>query len=199
MRNILGMILICWAGMASADTVAPPLPALYTVSGVAADDVLNIRVDPDGAAQIRGSLPPDGPAVEVTGFSREGNWARINHGEGAGWVALRFLTRDSTPPAPADLTCFGTEPFWNINFGGDDSLRFSTPDSAQSHPITSPLPVSWIGAEGFTGLRFTWTRDATPVTALILPGQCSDGMSDRLYALHYVETTGGLTGCCSLN
>ena len=59
---------------------AQDFPALYAVTGVAADDVLNIRSRPDAGAPIIGALAPDSTGVEVLG--RSGNWALVSAGEG---------------------------------------------------------------------------------------------------------------------
>ncbi|MGB3280174.1 MAG: peptide-binding protein, partial [Pseudorhodobacter sp.] len=56
--------LLLWVvgfGLARAET----LPALFDVTGVAADDVLNLRAAPDGVAEILGALGPSAKDVEV--------------------------------------------------------------------------------------------------------------------------------------
>ena len=44
---------------------AKGLPALHDVTGVAADDVLNVRARPDASAPVLGALTPDATGVEV--------------------------------------------------------------------------------------------------------------------------------------
>ncbi|MFD2813860.1 SH3 domain-containing protein [Paracoccus aerius] len=56
------------------------LPTLFDVTGVASDDVLNIRAEPNAKAAIIGTLAPDAFRIEVV-EERQG-WARVNTGEG---------------------------------------------------------------------------------------------------------------------
>ena len=44
---------------------AEEFPAAYAVTGVASNDVLNIRARPDAGSAIIGSLAPDATGVEV--------------------------------------------------------------------------------------------------------------------------------------
>lgn len=61
------------------------------VRGVAANDVLNIRVRPSASSAIRGTIPPNACYIEVLDSS--GNWYRIIYQGTAGWVNGRYLTR----------------------------------------------------------------------------------------------------------
>lgn len=188
--------------MAAADSIAPPLPALYGVAGVAADDRLNVRAEPDARAPVIGDLAHDATAIEVFAFSKEGLWAQVNIGEGTGWAALRFLAPQAEHTdalgLPAGLSCFGTEPFWNLSFLDEVTLIRRTPDTQTAHPIVSTAPDAAFVRIAQTGYRFIWQSGMTDVTAHILPGQCSDGMSDRRYGLHYIDNDGPRVGCCSL-
>lgn len=202
MRLSILITALLWAGTVSADTVAPPLPALYQVTGVSSDDVLNIRTAPRPDAAIIGTLAPAADGIEVTSLSKEGNWARINVVEATGWVAYRFLT--PAPGArlpsglPVGLRCSGVEPFWDITFGPDDTLRVATPTGEATHPVTRIAPAPDLVDLAASGALITWDKGGEVVTSRILPGQCSDGMSDRAYGLHYVDDQGLRTGCCSL-
>ena len=109
-----------------------PLPALHDVQGVAADDVLNIRSAPDAGAGVIGALAPDATGVEIVERSDDLKWGLVNSGEGAGWVALRFLQRQAGqdhgqfPPVAA---CSGTEPFWSMTRdAGADHWVYESPD-----------------------------------------------------------------------
>lgn len=203
MRVLLSTLLVIWATLANADSLRPPLPALYSVTDVAADDLLNVRNGPGSDSEILGTLPPDATDVEVVALSREGNWALLNYGEGSGWASMRFL---SPQPAvttilglPVGLQCFGTEPFWDITFLDELTLILRTPEGETSHAITANAPAPEAVNLAKTGFRFAWARDREVVTAYILPGACTDGMSDRRYGLHYVDDQGLRLGCCSLN
>ena len=61
------------------------------VTGVAANDVLNIRERPSASSAIRGFIPPNACYIEVLG--RSGNWYRISYRGTVGWVNGRYLTR----------------------------------------------------------------------------------------------------------
>ena len=202
-RVLLAIILAVWATLNVADTVDPPLPALYSVTGVASDDSLNIRAHPDTQAAVIGTLAHDVTDIEVIALSREGKWALINAGERAGWVSARFLARQDLSTTsvglPLGLTCFGTEPFWDITFQDNRSLIYATPEGTASHLIQSMQPRPDYIDLATVGLRFVWRSSDRDVTAHILPGQCSDGMSDRTYGLHYIDDLGPKVGCCSLN
>ena len=198
MRLLMTMLLILIAGAVAADDLPPGLPAFYDVRDVAADDRLNIRAQPDAGAPIVGTLAHDRQRIEVTAFSRGGGWGRVNTKEGSGWASLRFLTRQSIAPGLTALTCFGTEPFWSISFAARDTILYSTPAGEARHPVDAPPAMDLIGDPLFVGTRFSWRYAGTPATGLILPGQCADGMSDRYFALHFVDLALGLNGCCSL-
>lgn len=202
MRLFLLLAFAAWPLTAAADSVPPVLPALYQVVGVASDDQLNIRAEPDAASDIIGALAFDRTAVEVIAFSTAGGWAMVNHQERAGWVAARFLQRSAPVAGPLgfsarNLSCFGTEPFWSLVIT-DDRVVLSTPEGNAQHPISA---VYGSGAGAFLGANtvfFDWSADGVPVRSHILPGMCNDGMSDLAYGLHYIDDAFGHRGCCSL-
>jgi uncharacterized membrane protein len=181
------------AGAASAQ----PFPERRDVTGVAPDDVLNIRAWPSAAAPILGTLAPDARGVEVLGLSADGAWARVPLAEDGGWAAARYLAaREQDPRAlPLPLTCFGTEPFWDIALT-ETGASFSTPEG-ESRPLR---PIG--RAEGFSGFVLAFddrgeTRDLT-----ILRAPCSDNMSNRPYGLAALVWNRGdefLEGCCRLD
>ncbi|RRH76913.1 SH3 domain-containing protein [Falsigemmobacter faecalis] len=176
------------------------LPELYNVTGVGAGDMLNIRAEPSASAPILGRLAPDRVQIEVTGQSSDGAWAQINAGEGSGWVAMRYLSFPGSlwqsGQLPEGLACFGTEPFWDLRQSGS-SLHLRSPDSGeQSYAITS------VSDRGFPEDRIRAVQ-AGDLTAVIFPQDCSDGMSERSFALQVVLSLRGgerpmLSGCCSI-
>ena len=87
-------------------------PDFYSVIGVADDDLLNIRAEPDPHAKKIGEIPPDGTCVrnlgcqggltfrEFTELSEERKakrlkenprWCKIEYQGVNGWVAGRYL------------------------------------------------------------------------------------------------------------
>lgn len=177
---------------AGADTV---LPAIYSVAGVSGGDVLNVRSGPSMDHPVIGGLPK-GAEVEVT--ARSGDvWARILHGEGNGWVAVRYLQEQSAVETPEALFCGGTEPFLSLTLESDGALTFTEPEGEPfrispdwRYTVTARPSGSFAaGTDGYTALFHR--RD------------CSDGMSDRTYgwALDFLRTGGQgayLQGCCRM-
>jgi len=200
---LLGAFLV--AASPAAATQEYILPTLFDVTGVAANDVLNIRSAPNASAAIVGTLSPQARDVEVVGYDATGRWARINTGEQSGWAALRFLAYQVdiwTPGTlPPTLHCLGNEPFWSFRPRGD-LVVFSTPEVPEivmqlEQVLTTGLfrdPRRSVSAQG----------ESRRMTAVIVPMACSDGMSDRAYGLDVTVILEGrgepqmLTGCCSI-
>jgi len=180
--------------------VADSLPALYAVTGVPANDVLNIRAEPDAGATLIGTVPADAADVEVVALSPDGQWAQVNSGEVSGYTAVRYLRRQPGPEwfsLKTGLLCVGTEPFWSLSLQPQLDALYSTPEIDTLLPILTrwsgashaPMVGLALGDGGFITLR---------------SAQCSDGMSDRSFGiastLFLIGDTGPLTqtGCCSL-
>ncbi len=189
------------AAHASAPATADDLPQLFDVTGVASDDVLNIRTGPTAQAPAIGGLAPDARGIEVTARDSRGTWGRINTGEGTGWVFLRYMAARGVHidnyNLPVGLRCFGTEPFWNLTHAdgvlryeamGEEPVQFAV-DIAQDAMLRDDLR-RMIRAEGGA---VAYVHPAT---------DCSDGMSDMLFGLAVAFMPGPdarlLTGCCSL-
>lgn len=181
------------------------LPTLFDVTGVAANDVLNIRAAPDASAEVIGKLSPNARDIEVVGYDETGRWARINTDERSGWAALRYLAYQVdvwTPGTlPPTLHCLGNEPFWSFR-PTDENMVFSTPDAPDSM-----MRIEQVLATGmFRDPRRSVTAqgDNLRMTAVMVPMACSDGMSDRSYGLDVTVILEGrgepqmLTGCCSI-
>lgn len=184
----------------AAPAAAQDLPALYEVTGVAANDALNVRAEPDATAEALGALPPGATGVEVVGLSDDGGWGLVAlGGEASGWVSMRFLAPQPGPPwwdAAAPLTCLGTEPFWSLAVDGD-SARWTTPEDSPG-PGAVTARTTAIGVPGILGLALE------NGFAVIRRAECSDGMSNRAFGLEVDlflhESLGlvGYTGCCAL-
>lgn len=81
-----------------------PLPTvegdaeLYTVVGVASEDLLNVRAGPGTAHPIVGAFPPHAMGLQVTGPGEQvdnAQWLPVRHGELAGWVNGSYLARQT--------------------------------------------------------------------------------------------------------
>lgn len=189
-------ISVALAGPAQA-TQEYILPTLFDVAHVAADDVLNIRQQPNSSSPIIGTLAPDAKGIEVVQESR--GWGRVNSGEVSGWVSMNYLTYRTdvwNPGAlPAHFRCLGTEPFWNISITGDE-IRYSDPEQTDTQPLHAVLD---------SGVFRHPTRAILggDMTLITTPQLCSDGMSDRLFGLVATVIRQGdhpimLNGCCTI-
>lgn len=178
------------------------LPALHDVTGVASDDVLNIRRDPNARSEIIGALSHLATGVEVIRLNDTGRWGLINADGGPGWVSMRYLTRDGrhdTFPAPA--YCFGTEPFWSLELDRAGLVNFTPMDGA---PVMMNTQAR-MNAAGRPD-RFGLVAGGTDGTlhATIARASCNDGMSDIEYGLSIdalLRNAGGYqfwSGCCTL-
>jgi uncharacterized membrane protein len=136
-------------------------------------------------------------------------WQRVRYGGAVGWVNARFLQPNTgattaTPKLAAShaqvlrpLICFGTEPFWALEFGADGSASCSQtcdgPDglrvvNLQTSPAGVPEGFDILTSKGDVYLRAVMDRTE----------QCSDGMSDNRHPFVFsgVGVPGPLSGCC---
>lgn len=181
---------------------AQQFPALYDVTGVASNDVLNVRAGPGASQPIIGELAHDAVNVEVVARAEGGNWGLVNVGEQSGWTSLSFLDRQpgewsATPTAIT--SCFGTEPFWSVT-GLNGTLTLQNyGEPVVSAPTSELMPAPWIDRLGVTA-------DAPNghLTLVIRGEACNDGMSDRNYGLSTtaISRVDGEAqmwlGCCSV-
>ncbi|WP_103335200.1 COG3650 family protein [Pseudotabrizicola formosa] len=197
-RGVLITLLSLWPVQAMAQV----FPASYAVTGVAADDVLNIRAEPSAQAAIAGEIAPYAMNVEVLSLSPDGKWGRVGVPEGNGWVSMSYLdlTEAEDPTlVQRPLSCFGTEPFWSVSL---------YPGGAEyNSPETGAVPMSVV-QEAVAAEGFLIQLEEGPTlnrTLIIRRTQCSDGMSDRAYGfstLMFTEAPDGnasLPGCCTLD
>lgn len=174
------------------------VPVVFRVTGVAADDVLNVRAEPSASSAIIGDVGTSGAMVEVVDEDPQARWGRVVHGEGNGWVSLAYLAPAEietigTTAIPAGLHCSGTEPFWSLWLGPREAA-FETPEVG---PAAVPVKTA-VTAAGRIGFPAAVT--AGDMTAVVRPMACSDGMSDRLYGWTVDVIRGGVlhTGCCGI-
>lgn len=79
------------AGFVRGTYIAPVSPALYCVTGVAADDALNLRSGPSAQAPVLTTLAPNQCDIAFLPYADAG-WQRIRVSGWEGWVARRFLS-----------------------------------------------------------------------------------------------------------
>ncbi|MDG4594852.1 MAG: SH3 domain-containing protein [Candidatus Contendobacter sp.] len=106
---LLGLAMGLGSGAAPAEVDGPDF---YVVRGVARDDVLNMRAEPNPQARKVGEIPPDGTCIRNLGckggltfaeftelspaeqkkHQRENpRWCKVEYQGVAGWVAGRYL------------------------------------------------------------------------------------------------------------
>lgn len=197
MKQLISAIVLT---LMAAVAQAQDLPALFNVTGVASDDVLNVRAAPQGGAEIVGTLAHDATWVEVV--AREGNWGLVNTGEQSGWASLRFLAQipDTVLPEHPRLACFGTEPFWRLDVTQGQSAQLSDPYGAD---VFYTVGMMRAASGRFWPFALSGAAGEQTMTLVATPRSCSDGMSDRAYGLEATVITTGiepviLSGCCSL-
>lgn len=202
------VVLILWPFTALADWFNQDrFPQLGNVISVSADDVLNIRIDPDHTSEVVGTLAPDARDIEIVAEDESGKWGLLNSGEGSGWVRLSFIEIPEQPrwhEFATPMTCFGTEPFWDftINLGATEAIY--TDYDSQDYPF----PIDWtsgIAARPHGTIGMGSSDPANGFSAVIENQMCHDGMSDRENALRirlFIHDNGesyGLDGCCGLS
>jgi uncharacterized membrane protein len=208
MSKAVPRLLPALAALALALALAFPLtPAntaeelpLLSVIGVAPNDMLNLREQPDARAPIVGRLPPNTRNVVIIGQPVSNlDWIMVQSGNLRGWANARFLAYGDPQQQgrlPARLHCAGTEPFWGIEVGyGRAQVNFAAEQRLEELRLASPVPAAarpsiWLTPSG---------DPADPASFLLIEARtCSDGMSDRAHPFTLVARTKGpvLSGCC---
>ena len=202
----LAFLLVSWS--ASAQTTPPP--SLYDVTGVAADDVLNIRTAPAAAAEQIGALPHDATGVEVVALSENTRWGMVNHEGVAGWVSMTYLASTGGPEwweMATPLFCYGTEPFWNVTFDPSGTSQLERMGEAPVDLAFDWITPAWGNPD--------WDRPYSVAMTVSGGGQsgigvlraesCNDGMSDQEFALRlqiFMQTgqsaPADYGGCCTM-
>jgi uncharacterized membrane protein len=187
------------AAVLLASLVAPLSAARAStleVTGVAADDVLNLRAEPRANAPLTGALSPTASGIEAE--RRSEGWVYVRAGRQSGWAAERYLRpalqfEGGKPPLP--LKCGGTEPFWSLLLE-DRRATYQTPDVKATGADIGPFEPS----RNSTIVWRVRPKDGPVASATIEARQaCSDNMSDRIYSFSVrLETRDGelLSGCC---
>lgn len=205
--RILTLIFLLAASVAHAQFQFP-LPRIYVVTGVAANDTLNIRDRPSASSDDIGDLLP-GQSTEVLMLSDDGNWGLVSLGERTGWVSTLFLqempkTIGLSPNLPygmpAELACSGTEPFWSLHVFTGENVQFSDYSADAASPVIYPM----LGvASPVNRGPDTYAFSSPALTGILRREMCDDGMSGALFGwrLELLKTNGGalrmLSGCCT--
>lgn len=198
MRQVFAVLL----AMLPLAAMAQDFPAAFSVTGVDADDALNIRAKPSANAEIIGQIGPYALNIEVLELSGNSKWGKVGTPEGNGWVAMTFLElmplADPTK-VQRPLSCRGTEPFWSVSLlaGG---AEYNSPDTGAVPLMVTGESVAPNGALVMLEEGPTLTH-----TLLVLREACSDGMTDREYGFStrlFTQAPDGNSaakGCCTLD
>jgi uncharacterized membrane protein len=206
-QTLFRILSTCLCGFIAAPTVAqdlavPILPAIFEVSGLKAGDHLNVRAAPSAKAKDIGDLKA-GTRVEVTAIDPNVGWAQIVYGEWTAWAYARFLTPIDTPlmsgtDLPANMSCGGTEPFWDMQITDGTQAQFG-----MMGDVKLLENISYAGKSSNHTLK--QGIQTASWTAFAEKRQCSDGMSDRQMgiAIELMTTASNagfrhLSGCCSV-
>ena len=139
---LLGLLVIC-----PARTITAADQADYKVSGVSANDRLNVRSGPGANFKVVTTLPNGAGHIRITGdiVNNGGNeWVPISFPDGKGWTRAVFLTphRQDTPAAPE-----GAKP--SVAATGQAVPRPERQTAASLiafRPVDNGLLVEWVGA-----------------------------------------------------
>ncbi len=194
--------------------VAQPYPGLFDVTGVATDDVLNIREEPNTDSPIIGEFYPNQTGIEVIAI--DGNWGQVNVSEQSGWVSMSYLAANAeTRDIPAIMqaySCYGTEPFWSLTHTPDSFVYFNGLFNETTLSFSNPqthIPSGYVPRNSI----LTASNDSMRMTAFVQLESCNDGMSDRRYGMSInllIEIASpsaskidpsvyALQGCCSIS
>lgn len=199
MKSLVAMILL----LLPLGAMAEPYPALHDVTGVAGDDVLNIRSGPSASTEIIGAFGPFQHDIEVVALNPAGTWGLVNTAEGSGWASMRFLARQPRQDwghMPDALECGGTEPFWGLSIRADGTVRLDRLGEVDFYITRARIPAS--GRPDRFAIRAG--NDAGEIAPIIAYAACSDGMSDQVFGLtvDFLHRSGGgetlYSGCCRL-
>ena len=179
-------------------------PALYGVTDVASNDMLNVRAGPGASHPVIETLAHNDRDIEILRLSGDRKWGLIGYPSGNGWASMRYLKRQGGqigPDLPRPLGCGGNEPFWAITFG-ENTNEFLEPGQ-----MSHALGTVWQGIpDGMQPVAYgiKMAGGGGEINAVITRSACSDGMSERAYGFEINALLSGtlgnrmLTGCCSL-
>jgi uncharacterized membrane protein len=195
------LTVLCAPTLAFAQT----LPALFSVSGIEEDGILNIHAEPSSFSQAVESYAWDARDIEIVALDDSGEWGQININETTAWVPMKnmeeqFSAGNTLLPRP--LVCFGNEPFWTLDLGNNPFAELGWLDG-----VTLRFSGLYtISSESRTG-RYMMLAENTgrSLHAFVERKSCNDGMSDRAYGLDMNllirdgDKTMYFAGCCSIS
>jgi uncharacterized membrane protein len=191
-RGLLVTLLICFAAAANA------FPDRYSVNGVASDDWLNIRAEPNVQSDVVDRFAHDMKNIEV--LRVEDNWGYVRAGEANGWVSMTYLAANPAPTGeiPKPFACHGNEPFWTITLTDDGATHTGMDTGVR--PLT--LMRLEVAQSGYL-LKAQDTQNTT-YTLIVKDGLCYDSMAEGEFGMSFTlfsqnpEYNFAQTGCCTM-
>lgn len=180
------------------------LPALYSVVNVEEDGVLSVHERPDTGSPALTTLDWNARDIEVVAFDDSGEWAQINIGETTAWISMAYLEEQfmaGSSLLPRPLVCFGNGPFWTLEIGNKPFAELDWLDGITLR-FSGLYTISSDSREG----RYMMIAENTgrSLHGFVERKSCSDGMSERNYALDLNllirdgDQTRYFAGCCSI-
>jgi len=205
-KLIIGLLVAVYS------TILPANETLYAVTGVDADDYLNVRQKATARSAIVTRLPHDSVGVrrlEGDAMTAGNRWWRVKWQGKQGWVNKRYLKPVSDPivatssssssksnSKTATLHCGGNEPFWGMKIT-KNSLSYSPMDGQKLN-----LPVMFNKtSENNTSIAAIYAKQGKQQILAMLQkvSACSDGMSDIGYPYAIaviINKQKFYSGCC---
>lgn len=136
----------------------------YQVVGIASNDVLWIRSEPNSRAPTAGSMPPGargvgvGRCVNVAGYRSP--WCEVRYKCSAGWSYSRYLSQASASPAPSPAPSPSAETYRVVGVAGNDVLNMRS-GPGTGYGIVAEIPpygtgVSVSGCRAVSGFKSKW-------------------------------------------
>ncbi len=124
-KLLVSLIFVLIGSSACADWWLPErrfVAGYFEVTGVAANDVLNIRQKPSGSSGKVGFLEHNRAVVEILKTNQSGRWGYVQAGEMMGWTSMQYLTPTTLvtfggTDIPVGLVCLTEEAFVNYTIG----------------------------------------------------------------------------------
>lgn len=171
------------------------------VVNVAANDRLNLRVEPRGHSTIIATLAYD--ETNMVKLDNKGDWIKVSSGGLQGWVYGKYVAPDAGHTIAnafgRELSCFGGEPHWSLSTMGE-IITYGLYDEEEKFVLNSAIREGlnrnniWYGiltSKKFNHQKMTMIIEKTRM--------CTDDMSDieHPFSITIIDAQKQLTsGCC---
>jgi uncharacterized membrane protein len=188
----------------------------FRVTGVAADDVLNLRSGPVPESPLVDTIPPNARDLLATGRREQigrSIWREIQFRGQTGWVNERFLAEEAPSAAPAlpaqpdrsgqppvfgeDLRCLGQNPLWDLTISRNGDVACAQTCA----PGLRASPARLENNRAFWYMEVNQPGGAPHLQVWLLKNaSCRDGLSSHTYTYEIqARRPEGtlLRGCCN--